>query len=421
MPTLIPSPAVVAAAGNKPKRIEEYVGRVNSGHAAVSVARMVSPEGWVEPGQRPEFEEITVVLRGCLRVESDRRRARRPRGPGDRRPSRRVDSLQQPGARRRRIRRDLPAGVLDGRRPSGRRLILAIVTATGPLCRTNQSLFTTPLARLPPCAGRAGGAARGSGSSRNSRGAGCETGRGDARQVLCARRCSDGTRGPRRQRGHGRRTVGDEPGGARRPGSTRSNRPRLWRQRRRRRASCCRAITASVCRRCSHRAGREESHGRVVGSSYRARPRDTIGRSSAVRAIRCSSSTDPVRTWFNAVFPGGPTPAQQAGVAGHRRRRLDADSRADRIGQDAGGVSLVPEPADVSAGAGRARSAAACSTSRRSRRWPSTSSATCARRSSASPGRRCAERAVHLPAIAIRTGDTPPPSAPASSASRRTS
>lgn len=71
MPTLIPAPAVVAAAGNKPKRIEEYAGRVNSGHEHVSVARMVSPEGWVEPGQRPEFEEITVVLRGCLRVEHE--------------------------------------------------------------------------------------------------------------------------------------------------------------------------------------------------------------------------------------------------------------------------------------------------------------------------------------------------------------
>ena len=52
-----------------PKRIEEYCGRVNSGHSAVSVARMQSPEGWVEPGQRPEFEEITVVLAGALRVE----------------------------------------------------------------------------------------------------------------------------------------------------------------------------------------------------------------------------------------------------------------------------------------------------------------------------------------------------------------
>ena len=69
MPHLIPAPSVIQAAGNKPKRIEEYAGRVNSGHDAVSVARMVSPEGWVEPGQQPQFEEITVVLRGCLRVE----------------------------------------------------------------------------------------------------------------------------------------------------------------------------------------------------------------------------------------------------------------------------------------------------------------------------------------------------------------
>ncbi|BDG03380.1 cupin domain-containing protein [Anaeromyxobacter oryzae] len=70
MPTLIEKPTVVAAAGNKPKRIEEYVGRVNSGTAAVSVARMVSPGGWVEPGQTPAFDEYTVVLRGVLRVAS---------------------------------------------------------------------------------------------------------------------------------------------------------------------------------------------------------------------------------------------------------------------------------------------------------------------------------------------------------------
>jgi mannose-6-phosphate isomerase-like protein (cupin superfamily) len=69
MPTLIAQPTIIAAARNKPKIIEEYAGRVNSGHASVSVARMVSPEGWQEPGQRPEFEEITVVLRGLLRVE----------------------------------------------------------------------------------------------------------------------------------------------------------------------------------------------------------------------------------------------------------------------------------------------------------------------------------------------------------------
>ena len=69
MPHLIAAPSVVQAAGNKPKRIEEFAGRVNSGHDRVSVARMVSPAGWEEPGQRPEFEEITVVLRGLLRVE----------------------------------------------------------------------------------------------------------------------------------------------------------------------------------------------------------------------------------------------------------------------------------------------------------------------------------------------------------------
>lgn len=71
MPTLLPTPTVVAAAGNKPKHIEEFAGRVNSGHAAVSVARMTSPEGWREPGQRPAFEEITVVLSGLLRVEHE--------------------------------------------------------------------------------------------------------------------------------------------------------------------------------------------------------------------------------------------------------------------------------------------------------------------------------------------------------------
>ena len=69
MPTLINAPTVIQAAGNKPKRIEEFAGRVNSGHDDVSVARMQSPEGWLEPGQRPDFEEITVVLRGTVRVE----------------------------------------------------------------------------------------------------------------------------------------------------------------------------------------------------------------------------------------------------------------------------------------------------------------------------------------------------------------
>jgi ethanolamine utilization protein EutQ (cupin superfamily) len=70
MPTLIAKPTVIQSAGNKPKRIEEFVGHVNSKTAAVSVARMTSPAGWVEPGQTPEFDEYTLVLRGSLRVAS---------------------------------------------------------------------------------------------------------------------------------------------------------------------------------------------------------------------------------------------------------------------------------------------------------------------------------------------------------------
>src|SRR5215475_4692090 len=70
MPILIDSPTRIEAAGNKPKLIDEYIGRVNSKTAALSVAHMRSPEGWVEPGQTPEFDEFTVVLRGMLRVES---------------------------------------------------------------------------------------------------------------------------------------------------------------------------------------------------------------------------------------------------------------------------------------------------------------------------------------------------------------
>jgi mannose-6-phosphate isomerase-like protein (cupin superfamily) len=70
MPTLIQAPKVIPAAGNKPKIIEEFVGRANSGTAAVSIARMRSPGGWLEPGQTPEFDEYTVVLRGTLRVQT---------------------------------------------------------------------------------------------------------------------------------------------------------------------------------------------------------------------------------------------------------------------------------------------------------------------------------------------------------------
>jgi mannose-6-phosphate isomerase-like protein (cupin superfamily) len=71
MPKLIETPTRITAAGNKPKQIEEFVGRVNSGHDSVSVARMRSPSGWTEPGQRPEFAEISLVLAGMLHVEHE--------------------------------------------------------------------------------------------------------------------------------------------------------------------------------------------------------------------------------------------------------------------------------------------------------------------------------------------------------------
>jgi mannose-6-phosphate isomerase-like protein (cupin superfamily) len=68
MPTYINSPKLIEAAGNKPKRIEEFIGRINSKTSAISIARMKSPSGWIEPGQTPEFEEYTIVLKGMLRV-----------------------------------------------------------------------------------------------------------------------------------------------------------------------------------------------------------------------------------------------------------------------------------------------------------------------------------------------------------------
>lgn len=70
MPTIIPAPTIISSAGNKQKMIEEYVGKVNTKTSEVSVARMASPEGWEEPGQRPEFDEYTIVLKGALKVET---------------------------------------------------------------------------------------------------------------------------------------------------------------------------------------------------------------------------------------------------------------------------------------------------------------------------------------------------------------
>ena len=82
MPTLIEKPSLVVADGSPPKQIEEFIGRVNTGEARLSIARMRSPRGWIESGQRPEFDEYTLVLQGALHVEFEGGRLRVGAGQG---------------------------------------------------------------------------------------------------------------------------------------------------------------------------------------------------------------------------------------------------------------------------------------------------------------------------------------------------
>ena len=70
MAVLIKEPSIITASGNKPKQIQEFVGRVNSSTSETSIARMISPQGWIEPGQTPDFNEYTLVLKGTLKVET---------------------------------------------------------------------------------------------------------------------------------------------------------------------------------------------------------------------------------------------------------------------------------------------------------------------------------------------------------------
>ena len=123
MVTLIEKPTIVESVGNKPKAIEEYVGRVNSGHGGVSVARMKSPEGWQEPGQRPEFEEITVVLKGFVRVEYEGGVLDVKAGQAVVATAGRMGSVQLAWAGRGRVHSRLYARVLTRYRPPGRRRV----------------------------------------------------------------------------------------------------------------------------------------------------------------------------------------------------------------------------------------------------------------------------------------------------------
>ncbi len=118
MPELIESPSRVEAAGTKPKLIDEYAGRVNNGEERVSVAHMRSPAGWVEPGQRPDFDEYTLVIGGALHVEYEGGSMVVKRRPGRAHARRRVGPLLH--ARGRRVRRRLPARVLPRHRPPRR-------------------------------------------------------------------------------------------------------------------------------------------------------------------------------------------------------------------------------------------------------------------------------------------------------------
>ncbi len=119
MPKLIETPTVITAAGNMPKRIEEFVGRVNSKTDAISIARMKSPSGWVEPGQTPEFDEYTVVLRGLLRVTTRTGSIDVKEGQAIITRAQRMGPVQHSGTRRRRIYRGLSAGIFARGGPSG--------------------------------------------------------------------------------------------------------------------------------------------------------------------------------------------------------------------------------------------------------------------------------------------------------------
>ena len=201
MPTIIDRPTVIPCVGTKPKVIEEFAGRANSGHSQVSVARMVSPEGWAEPGQRPEFEEITVVLQGHAARRVRRRLARRRRGSGGRRASERVGPVQHARERRRRIRRDLHARLFAGYGAQG--FLAATPKAKGPR-PTRQTHVPRHLVLRSPQ------------DLRRSRRRGRHRSRGAARQLL---------RLPRAER---RRQVHDDQVPDRSAASDRRARFRFW-------------------------------------------------------------------------------------------------------------------------------------------------------------------------------------------------
>lgn len=139
MPKLIAGPTRIAARGDRPKIIEEFFGCVNSDDDSVSIARMKSPEGWVEPGQRPEFTEFTVVLKGSLTIKHERGELEVAAGQGVVL-SRRVGAIQQSSPRGRGVCRRVPARFFARYSAQGRRVTRLIAAAGQPkskmLCLT---------------------------------------------------------------------------------------------------------------------------------------------------------------------------------------------------------------------------------------------------------------------------------------------
>ena len=117
MPTLVAQPTRIRAAGTKPKLIDEFIGRVNTKTSGVSVAHMRSPQGWEEPGQTPEFDEFTIVLKGALLVKHKGGELDVAAGQAVIAHQRRMDPIFHARRRRGRIHRGMPAGFRHGNRP----------------------------------------------------------------------------------------------------------------------------------------------------------------------------------------------------------------------------------------------------------------------------------------------------------------
>ena len=157
LPTHIERPTRIQAAGNMPKIIDEYIGRVNlpgnPEDQRLSVAHMRSPAGWQEPGQTPEFEEYTIVLRGRLRVRHKGGDIRCVGGPGRDRPPGRMDPIFDSG-RSHRIHRHLSAGIFSADGPSRRCPIKAMLQKKGGPLRTACSLWCGAVTRVLDCSCR---------------------------------------------------------------------------------------------------------------------------------------------------------------------------------------------------------------------------------------------------------------------------